>query len=217
MVQRVFCKIKEDGELIIIDPATQTDRENYKLLIGSIVPRPIALVTSLSKDGVLNAAPFSYFSVVASQPPMLSVSIQRKQGAMKDTARNAIDTGAFVVHIVDESNVHAANQAAASLPSDVSEIESAGLTPIASEAIAVPGVQEARIRMECVLEHSLSLGGNDKEPACDLLIGRVVRFHFADDVYDNGYVIADKLHPVSRMAGNNYATLGKLFTIERPQ
>ncbi len=111
--------------MIIIDPATQTDHENYKLLIGSIVPRPIALVTSLSKDGVLNAAPFSYFSVVASQPPMLSVSIQRKQGAMKDTARNAIDTGAFVVHIVDESNVHAANQAAASLPSDVNEIESA--------------------------------------------------------------------------------------------
>lgn len=205
--------------MIVIDPAEQTDRENYKLLIGSIVPRPIALVTSLSKDGVLNAAPFSYFSVVASDPPMLSVSVQRKQGVMKDTARNAMDSGAFVVHIVDESNVHAANQTAASLPPDQSEVEAARLTPIASEAIAVPGIKEARIRMECVLEQSVPLGGNDNAPACDLLIGRVVRFHFADDVYDpdRGYVLADKLKPVSRMAGNDYATLGKQFSLERPE
>lgn len=203
--------------MITIDPARQTDRENYKLLIGSIVPRPIALVTSLSKDGVLNVAPFSYFSVVASQPPLLSVSIQRKQGVMKDTARNVMETGAFVVHVVDESNVHAANQAAASLPPNESEVEFAGFTPVASETIAVPGLQEAKIRMECVLEQSLSLGGNEKVPACDLLIGRVVLFHFADDVYDHGHVLADKLRPVSRMAGNDYATLGKQFSIERPQ
>lgn len=205
--------------MIVIDPATRTDRDNYKLLIGSIVPRPIALVTSLSKDGVLNAAPFSYFSIVASQPPMLSVSVQRKQGVMKDTAKNAMDTGAFVVHIVDESNVHAANQAAVGLPPDKSEIEFAGLTPVASEAIVVPAIQEAKIRMECVLEQSIRLGGNGKEPACDLLIGRVVRFHFADDVYDNdnGYVLAHKLKPVSRMAGNDYAALGKTFSLERPE
>lgn len=205
--------------MIVIDPTMQTDRENYKLLIGSIIPRPIALVTSLSTDGVLNAAPFSYFSVIASQPPMLSVSIQRKQGIMKDTARNTIETGAFVVHIVDESNVHAANRAAASLPPDVSEIEIAGFTPAASEAIAVPGVKEAKIRMECVLEQSLPLGGDNRVPACDLLIGRVVRFHLADDVYDNdnGYVLADKLRPVSRMAGNDYAALGRRFSLERPE
>lgn len=202
-----------------LDPATQTDRDNYKLLIGSIVPRPIALVTSLSQDGVLNVAPFSYFSVIASQPPLLSVSIQRKQGVMKDTARNAIDRGAFVVHSVDESNVHMANQAAASLPPDKSEIEIAGFTPITSEAIEVPGIQEAKIRMECVLEQSISLGGDGQEPACDLLIGRVVRFHFADDVYDQdkGYVLADKLKPVSRMAGNDYATIGKQFSLARPE
>lgn len=203
--------------MIVIDPAAQTDRENYKLLIGSIVPRPIALVTSLSKDGVLNAAPFSYFSIVASAPPMVSVSVQRKQGVRKDTARNAMDIGAFVVHIVDESNVHAANQAAAGLPPHVSEVDIAGLTPVTSEAIAVPGIMEARIRMECVLEKSMSLGGSEEAPACDLLIGRVVRFHFAEDVYDQGYVLADKLQPVSRLAGNHYATLGEQFALERPQ
>lgn len=206
--------------MIVIDPATRTERENYKLLIGSIVPRPIALVTSLSKDGVLNAAPFSYFSVVASQPPMLSISVQRKQGVMKDTARNARDNGSFVVHIVDESNVHAANQAAANLPPNASEVEFAGFTPVASEVITVPGLKEAKIRMECVLEHSIKLGGSDgKEPACDLLIGRVVRFHLTDDVYDEekGYILADKLQPVSRMAGNDYASLGKQFSLERPE
>lgn len=211
--------MKGNPAMIVIDPATQTDRDNYKLLIGSIVPRPIALVTSLSKDGVLNVAPFSYFSIVASQPPMLSVSIQRKQGVMKDTARNAMNIGAFVVHCVDESNVHAANQAAASLPPDSSEIEIAGLTPVASEAIVVPGIQEAKIRMECVLEQSISLGGLGKEPACDLLIGRIVRFHLADDVYDkdNGYVLANKLNPISRMAGNDYATIGEQFSLKRPE
>ncbi|RAP75779.1 flavin reductase family protein [Paenibacillus montanisoli] len=202
--------------MIVIDPANQTDRENYKLLIGSIVPRPIALVTSLSKDGVLNAAPFSYFSIVASQPPMISISVQRKQGVMKDTARNANDAGAFVVHIVDESNVRAANQAAASLPPNVSELESAGLTPVASDAITVPGIMEAKIRMECVLERSISLGGNEKEAACDLLIGRVVRFHFADEIFDKGHILADKLNPVSRMAGNHYAALGEQFSLDRP-
>jgi len=205
--------------MIVVDPATKSDRENYKMLVGSIIPRPIALVTTLSKDGVLNAAPFSYFSIVAFQPPLVSVSVQRNKGAMKDTARNAMDTGAFVVHIVDESNVHAANQASASLPPDQSEIEIAGLTPVASEAVAVPGVREAKIRMECVLERSVSLGGDGSVPACDLLIGRVVRFHFADDVYDNasGHVWADKLNPVSRLGGNFYATLGKQFALERPK
>src|SRR5690606_8324627 len=103
-------------DLIVIDPATISDRENYKLLVGSVAPRPIALVASLSINGVINVAPFSYFNVVSSQPPMLSVSVGRKQGNMKDTARNIKDTGEFVVHIVDETNVHAANLAAQSLP-----------------------------------------------------------------------------------------------------
>lgn len=202
--------------MIEIDPATLTAHENYKLLTGSVVPRPIALVTTHSQDGVLNAAPFSYFSIVASDPPMLSLSIQRKQGVMKDTARNVMDTGEFVVHIVDEANVHAANQTAANLPPHESEVEIAGLTPVASVAIAVPGIQESRIRMECVLEHSLRLGGSESDPVCDLLIGRVVRFHFSEDVYDGGCVATDRLQPVSRLGGPDYAALGDQFSLERP-
>ncbi|WP_309121802.1 flavin reductase family protein [Paenibacillus sp.] len=203
--------------MISIDPAQRTARDNYKLLIGSIIPRPIAFVTTVSDIGVLNAAPFSYFSIVSSAPPMISVSVQRKSGTRKDTARNAIGAGAFVVHIVDETNVEAVNRTAAGLPSDESEVTYAALTPVASEAIAVPGVREAKIRMECVLEKALELGGTDAEPACDLLIGRVVRFHLAEEVYQGGYILADRLQPVSRLAGNEYAALGKSFTLERPQ
>lgn len=203
--------------MISIDPVTRSDLDNYKLLIGSVVPRPIALVTTLSKEGVLNAAPFSFFSIVASQPPLLSVSVQRKQGAMKDTARNAVEAGAFVIHITDESIIGQVNETAANLPPNESEVERAGFTPIASEAIQVPGLKEPKIRMECLLEQALPVGGTGDQPACDLLIGRVVRFHFAEEVYENGHINADKLAPVSRMAGSSYAKLGTQFSMERPK
>ncbi|UHA75943.1 flavin reductase family protein [Paenibacillus sp. 481] len=204
--------------MISIDPAMQSDHDNYKLLIGSVVPRPIAFVTTLAEDGVLNAAPFSFFSIVSSAPPMLSVSVQRKQGVMKDTARNAIATGELVIHIVDESVVEAVNVTAANLPPHESEVALAGLTPVTSESIRVPGIAEAKIRMECVLERSIPLGGSDEaSPACDLLIARVVRFQLAEEIYEHGRIHAAKLNPVSRMAGNDYATLGKLFSIDRPQ
>src|SRR5690554_887919 len=145
---------KEEPTVISIDPTVQSERENYKLLIGSIIPRPIAFITTVSKAGILNGAPFSYFSIVSSQPPLISVAIQRKQGLEKDTARNAMDMGEFVVHIVDESIVEAVNLTAANLPSDESEIKLVGFTPVASEVIEVPGIQEAKIRMECVLERA---------------------------------------------------------------
>ncbi|AFH59518.1 flavin reductase family protein [Paenibacillus caseinilyticus] len=203
--------------MISIDPQQQSDRENYKLLIGSIVPRPIALVTTLSQEGVLNAAPFSYFNIVASQPPLVSVSVQRKQGERKDTARNAADTGSFVIHITDESIVEKANKTAAALPPGESEVERAGLTPVASDAIPVPGLQEARIRMECVLEQAIELGGTGGVPACDLLIGRIVRFHLDEELYDRGHIDPEKLQPVARMAGNFYSRLGTLFELERPE
>jgi len=202
--------------MLAIDPKELTARDNYKLLIGTIVPRPIAFVTTLGEDGTLNAAPFSFFNIVASDPPMISVSVQRKQGVQKDTARNAIAQGAFVVHIVDEDNVEAVNRTAASLPPDESEVALAGLTEAASSRIAVPGVTEAKVRMECVLESAVPLGGTGDTPACDLLIGRVVAFHLDEAIYKGGYILADVLKPVSRLAGNDYAKLGEQFTIERP-
>lgn len=202
--------------MISIDPLEQSERDNYKLLIGSIIPRPVAFVTSLSNKGVLNAAPFSYFNVVTADPPLISISVQRKNGVPKDTARNAIEAGAFVVHISDESYIHQINETAASLPPDESEVVLAGLTPVASNKIAVPGIAEANIRMECMLEHCIPLGGTKESPGADLLIGRVVCFHIDESVYENGHINPHSLRPVSRLAGTSYAKLGELFSIERP-
>ncbi|MEI2364833.1 flavin reductase family protein [Niallia circulans] len=200
-----------------IDPKTISERENYKFLIGSIIPRPIAFVTSLSEEGVLNGAPFSYFNIVSSNPPMISLSIQRSNGKPKDTARNILNKREFVIHIVDEQNVDKINQTAASLAPSESEIELAGLTPIDSSAISVPGIKEAKIRMECVLEHSLELGGTEGLPGCDFLIGRVVHYHIDSTLYENGRIDPRGLAAVSRLAGNDYAKIGDMFTKVRPQ
>jgi flavin reductase (DIM6/NTAB) family NADH-FMN oxidoreductase RutF len=202
--------------LLSIDPTNNTERENYKFLIGSIIPRPIAFVTTVSKEGVLNGAPFSYFNIVSSNPPMISLSIQRTSGRQKDTARNIIESKEFVVHIVDEQNVEKINKTAASLPPDQSEIELANLTPVNSVKVSVPGVKEAKIRMECTLEHSLELGGTHL-PGCDLIIGKVVQYHIYADIYENGRIDARGLAAVSRLAGTNYATIGEIYSIERPK
>ncbi|RUS45745.1 flavin reductase family protein [Cohnella sp. AR92] len=203
--------------MAVIDPSNQSERDNYKLLIGSILPRPIALVTTISEEGVVNAAPFSYFNIVCSNPPLISVSVQRKNGVPKDTSRNAESSGSFVVHITDESNVEAANAAAANLPANESELPAAGLTEVPSVKVPAPGIAEAKVRMECVLEHSYPLGGTEEAPQCDLLIGRVVCFHIADELLHNGRIDAEKLKPVSRLAGSNYSKLGEIFALARPE
>jgi len=198
--------------LLSIDPSVNTERENYKLLIGSIIPRPIAFVTSLSNAGVLNGAPFSYFNIVSANPPMVSISIQRSGGKQKDTARNILDTKEFVIHIVDEQNVAQINETAASLAPDQSEIELANLSPVPSTVISVPGVKEAKVRMECILEQAIELGGNT-----DLIIGRIVRFHIEEAIYEQGKIDPITLAAVSRLAGNDYAKVGDIFTIKRPK
>src|SRR3954454_21345805 len=202
--------------MLSIDPMKNTERENYKLLIGSIIPRPIAFVTSISQDGVLNGAPFSYFNIVSSNPPLLSVSIQRSGGKQKDTARNILETKEFVIHIVDDLNVDQINQTAASLPPDQSEISLANLTPIESMQISVPGVKEAKVRFECKLEHSVELGGVDT-PGTDLIIGKIVQVHIDEKIYENGRIDPIGLGAVSRLAGTNYAKIGEIFSIERPK
>ncbi len=203
--------------MISIDPQKQSERDNYKLLTGSIIPRPVAWVSTLAENGKVNAAPFSYFNIVTADPPMISVSVQRKQGIPKDTARNAMREGAFVVHIGDESSIGKLNLTAASLPPDQSEVELAVLTQVPSEAVRVPGIAEAKIRLECILERSIPLGGSEEQPGTDLLIGRVVRFHVEEAVLDQGRVLAEVLQPVSRLAGSSYAKLGETFSLDRPQ
>lgn len=204
--------------MLSIDPMDNTEQENYKLLTGSIIPRPIAFVTSVADDGTINGAPFSYFNIVSSNPPLISISIQRQNGQQKDTARNIIAGKEFVVHIVDEQNVEKINETAASLPADQSEISLANLTLVDSEKVNIPGVKEAKVRFECSLEHSVELGGTDGQPGADLIIGKVMQYHMDEEIiFGDKKIDPDMLKAVSRLAGINYAKIGDVFPIERPK
>lgn len=190
-------------------------RDNYKLLIGGVIPRPIAFVTTLSDTGVLNGAPFSFFNVISPNPPLIGISVQRMQGKQKDTAKHAVSKGEFVVHIVDQDHVEKINQTAATLKEEESEIAATGLTPVASDAIHVPGIEESKIRLECRLEKVVHFG--EEEITCDLLVGKIVRYHIDERIYADGKIDPRGLDAVSRLAGNDYASIGEIFTLARPE
>ncbi len=204
--------------MISLNPLELSERENYTFLTGAIVPRPIAIISTISNEGVLNIAPFSYFSIVSSNPPLISVSIQRRNGERKDTARNAIDSGEFVVHITDEDNVEGANKTAAELPPDQSELDGSSFQKVDSVHVRVPGLIPAKIRMECTLHKVVPLGGHTAEEAsCDLLIGNVVFYHVDETIFKEGTIHTELLKPVSRLSGQNYMKIGEQFVLERPK
>ncbi|MED1781913.1 flavin reductase family protein [Brevibacillus fortis] len=189
-------------------------QEKYKLLIGCIVPRPIAWVTSLGEGGIVNAAPFSYFNVASIEPMMVSVAVMRKPGSVpKDTARNIIQTGEFVVNMVDVHNVDAVNQTSADYPPEISEVEALGLEVAPSVRVKVPRLRASRIHFECKLHQIVELGS---PTTSDLIIGEVVHAHVEDELYHAGRIDSAAFAPVSRLAGHTYATLGERFDRPRP-
>ncbi|HET7657909.1 MAG TPA: flavin reductase family protein [Bacillales bacterium] len=200
-----------------IDPNNQTVEDNYKLLIGAVVPRPIAFVTSQNAEGLVNAAPFSFFNTICAAPPLICVSVNRKPGGqMKDTSANITKAKEFVVHVVDESNIESVNFSSMDFPPNYSEVNEAGLTLQPSHVVKVPGIRESKIRMECVLHRWIPLG-DDESPSSDLIIGEVVCFDIQDDLYVDGKIPAEKLRPVGRMAGTMFTKLGETFSIPRPK
>lgn len=198
-----------------LDPKDLTQRENYKLLIGSIIPRPVAVVSTQSADGIVNIAPFSFFNIVSSEPVILSLAIQRKEGELKDTARNLLATKEAVVHILDQTNVQEANKTAALLPADQSELTVSGFTTTTSKTITVPGLNEASVRLETILHQHVPIK-KDQQTTADLLLLEVVGYQIAEDVYQDGKIDPRALQAVSRLAGNSYATIGEIFDIKRP-
>ncbi|CAM3834201.1 flavin reductase family protein [Alkalicoccus chagannorensis] len=189
-------------------------QEQHRLLTSIVAPRPIAFVSTMSEDGVLNAAPFSYFNIVSAEPPLLSISIGRKKGQQKDTARNILQKKEFVVHVTDEDNVKKVNKTAASLSPDESEAAFASLTPTVSHQTGVPSIKESTVRMECVLEQHLVIG--DENSVVDLIIGRIRHYDIEDKLIKDGSVRTDKMKPVARLGGKEYARLGHVFELERP-
>ncbi|HAR7073768.1 TPA: flavin reductase family protein [Staphylococcus aureus] len=198
------------------DAQSLTARENYKLLIGSIIPRPIAFVTTLNQDASVNAAPFSFFNIVNNHPPMIAIAVQRAGGKRKDTALNIERTGEFVVHITDEDNVQDINETAAPLAYGDSELSRTELSLLTSTTIKTPGIKDAKMRFECKLSQMILLG--DVLDGADLIIGEIVTYHIDDSIYEGDFKInPHALQAVSRLAGNDYAKLGETFTIKRPE
>ncbi|HCY1393895.1 TPA: flavin reductase family protein [Staphylococcus aureus] len=198
------------------DAQSLTARENYKLLIGSIIPRPIAFVTTLNQDASVNAAPFSFFNIVNNHPPMIAIAVQRAGGKRKDTALNIERTGDFVVHITDEDNVQDINETAAPLAYGDSELSRTELSLLTSTTIKTPGIKDAKMRFECKLSQMILLG--DVLDEADLIIGEIVTYHIDDSIYEGDFKInPHALQAVSRLAGNDYAKLWGIFTIKRPE
>ncbi|CAM3153569.1 hypothetical protein CD039_07595 [Staphylococcus argensis] len=190
--------------------------QNYKLLTGGIIPRPIAFVTTHDKRGTLNAAPFSFFNAVCAEPPMVMISVGRKDGERKDTTLNILNNEEFVVHITDEDIIEAVNTTAASHDRSVNELNFTDLEVVPSESVKVPGVKQAKIRFECRLHQLIPLG--DEIEGSDIIIGEVVHYHIDDDIYyDDTKINADQLNAIARLSGSNYSKLGEQFTIERPE
>lgn len=195
------------------DLTTLPQHDRYKLLVGLVIPRPIALVTSFGPGGVVNAAPFSFFNVFSENPPLVVLGVQSKaDGTPKDTAANIRDTGSFVVNLVDEALAERMNICAIDFPRDMSEIEAAGFTTAPSTAIPVPRIAEAPVALEC--RHFTTLEVSRERRLC---IGQIVYLHARPGIVDPErlYVNLDVYKPVARLFGNLYAKLGKKFSLTR--
>jgi flavin reductase (DIM6/NTAB) family NADH-FMN oxidoreductase RutF len=202
--------------MLAFDPANHPIGDIYKLMVGSIVPRPIALVSSVDERGVRNLAPFSYFTACSSNPPVVVFCpILRPVPPMaKDTLRNILATREFVVNIVSEEFVERMNATAAQVGPEVDEFELSGLTPIASEVIKPARVGESHVHMECRLRQVVQV--SDQPGGGSLVLGEVLRFHVREDLIENFRIDPDKLRAVGRMAGSTYVRTSDRFELERP-
>jgi flavin reductase (DIM6/NTAB) family NADH-FMN oxidoreductase RutF len=198
-----------------IDPSQLSKRERYRLMISSVIPRPIAFVTSIGKQGIVNAAPFSYFNGVTSTPPIISISIGYRKGTAKDTGRNIRETGEFVVNMVSHSIAEKMNIASADFPPDVSEIVKAGLKTIPSELVTPPRLAESPVQMECKLYKLIEIG----EGPNDLILGEVLRWHLREDIQiDERYHIDPaSLDIIGRLGGPQYCRTKDVFQMVRPE
>jgi flavin reductase (DIM6/NTAB) family NADH-FMN oxidoreductase RutF len=197
-----------------IDPATLERQAIYKLLIGTVVPRPIAWVASVNRESIPNLAPFSYFNIACIEPPMLLFCPQRRpNGTKKDTLLNVEATEEFVLHIVSEELAVPMNQTSGDYPHGTDEFEAAGLQAIPSNLVRPPRVANAPIAFECRVEQIVQVGG---PTGAEVVIGRVLLVHLRDDIWQNGYIILDALKPVARLAGTGYARVTDTFNLSRP-
>lgn len=199
---------------MILHPEKLSEKELHRLYISCIVPRPIAWITTLSSAGIVNAAPFSFFMGVSSEPPTLALSIDREKGngALKDTLRNLRENKEFVVNFPNEELAEAMNITSAEYSEGVSELDEAGLHSAASERVKVPRIAEAPVAFECTLINETEVH------SCSLILGEVVAFYIREDLLVHGAVAVEKFQPVGRMGRLQYCRAkSDIFEMARPK
>ncbi len=198
-----------DDRYTCVDRDALDTETAYRLIVGCVVPRPVAWITTVDEQGRVNAAPFSSFNYVATSPPMLAVNIARRPGSggVKDTARNIERSGEFVVNVATEHNMELMHRSAAEFPPEVSEIEALGIPVLASRHVRAPRIALSPVQMECRLDQVVRLGRGINT----LYIGEVVAFHLDREVYDGHRVDSVALRPIARLGGPLYAGLGEIF------
>lgn len=191
-----------------IDPSSLDPATAYRLMISAIVPRPIAWVGSVRADGTDNLAPFSYFMGVASAPPMLAISVSRAHGGrLKHTAQALLETGEFTVSIPEEAELDQMHACSAAW--EESEFDAVSIARAPGEKVRAPRPLSARVAMECRVAHAHDLGQTH------LFVGEVLLFHVAAELLQSGTISAEGFHPVARLGGELYTTLGPLITRPR--
>ena len=188
----------------------------YKLLTGTIIPRPIGWISTIDENGVNNLAPFSYFNMVSSDPPCVMFSTRRDNNSNKDTLNNVLQNGEFVVNLVTMDIVEQMNATSATVAPNIDEFELAELTPIDSVIVKPKRVKESLVHFECEkIHHYFIKDADGNETAC-IVIGQIKTMHIDDSILsENNRIDLDKYKPVARLAGSNYATLGEIFSIKR--
>lgn len=202
---------------MIINPGEHDYRNIYKLMVGMIVPRPIAFVSSVSPEGIRNLAPFSFFTGISANPPVICFCpmIRLSDGSRKDTLRNIEATKEFVVNVVSEEFAQQMNVCSTEFPPEVDEFEKSRLTPVPSVVVKPPRVKESRVNMECKLLQIIHV--SSKQLGGSIVLGEVLRFHVADDLYENYKIDPDKLKPIGRMGGPTYTRTTDRFDMARPR
>jgi flavin reductase (DIM6/NTAB) family NADH-FMN oxidoreductase RutF len=197
------------------NPDNLDSKAIYKLLTGSIIPRPIAWIATKSEDGINNLAPFSYFNMVGDDPPHVMFSTRRDNDSNKDTLNNVLDTNQFVVNMVTEDLTEQMNRTAQAVPAEVDEFQMVGVTPISSSIVKPMRVKESLVQFECEMVHHYFLEDHKHGGSC-IVIGRVVCMHFDESILLEDYKInMETYNPVARLSGSNYSKIGEVFSIKR--
>ena len=198
-----------------IDLARLNNRATYNLLVGAVVPRPIAWVSTVDESGIFNLAPFAAYCLVSVKPAMVGISVGTTRGGQKkDTLRNIQSTKDFVVNVVDESSAESMNITSAQFPADIDEFKEAGLTPVKADLVKAPLLAESPVNMECQLNQILEFG---EEPIINsFVIGEILRIHINDELYADGKIQMFKLKAIARLGGDFYCRTTDSFAMKRP-